>query len=90
MPPPLSQGPEPVRQLATIARVSPNLSQSPMARLQREQYELGPVSILDVSRMDPHFEYQAERIHQNMPFSPVYFLARVIAPRPPFSVVLAD
>lgn len=55
----LAQVPKPVSQLATIARISPDLIQSPVVRFQREQYDLGSISILDVRRMDPHFEHQA-------------------------------
>ncbi len=61
-----------------------------MRRFQTQQQFFGTGSILNVGGVDMHFEKQTERIAQNMPFSAVYFLTRIVAARPPFSVVLTD
>ena len=40
--------------------------------------------------MNDNFEEQAKGIDENMTFAPLYFLASIIATKPPFSVVLTD
>jgi hypothetical protein len=35
-------------------------------------------------------QHQSSRIDEQLPLAPVQFLGPIIAPRPPFSVVLAD
>ena len=85
----LTQAPKPLVQFATIAAVGPDLSQSPMMVVfeWHEQF-LGSISILGVRRLNLGLQHQTERIYEYMSLSATHFLARIIAPRPPFSVVL--
>ncbi len=85
---PLAQISDPLNQLAAIAGIGPDLFQAPMLALQPQEERFRTIPILLVGRMNPYFQNQAERIHQNMPFSASYFLARIVAVKPPLSVVL--
>jgi hypothetical protein len=59
-----------------------------MFGFQVQQELFGTGRVLNIGRMHSHFEQQAKRISQNMPFSAGYFLGAIVAARPPFSVVL--
>ena len=89
MPTPMPQIAYPFQQLATIVLVSPNFLQPPMPFFQRFEDLLRTIPILHVGRMHADLQNQAQRIDQNVPFSAIYFLTRIVTPRPPFSVVLA-
>jgi hypothetical protein len=53
-------------------------------------YKTTAVAILNVGRMDDQCHDEAQRIDDQMPLAALYFLARVVAARPPFSAVLTD
>ncbi len=57
--------------------------------LERCQQLLGSLSILRVGWLNLDFQHQTERIHEYMSLPTLYFLTRIVAARPPFSVVLA-
>jgi len=80
----------PVNQLAAITAIGPNLFQTPVIHFQAQQQIFRTRWVLNIRRMHAHFEQQAERISQNMPFSARYLLGCIVAARPPFSVVLTD
>ena len=86
--PPTSQGLNPQNQLAGVAAVSPDQSQPAPAAYQMLQHQFRPVTVLNVRRVDHHHQDQPQRIDDDVPLAPVDLLARVISPRPPFSVVL--
>jgi hypothetical protein len=54
------------------------------------QDELGAVAVLNVGRMDDGDQYEPEDIYEQMAFAPINLLARMVAVRPPLSVVLTD
>src|SRR3990172_7534615 len=87
---PVAQLPRPVDQLAGIAAVGPNQFEPWEASLEFGQHQLGPVAVLDVRRMHHHGQYHTQRIYDQMAFSALDFLARVVSPRPPFCTVLTD
>jgi len=85
----LAQAPDPLFQFATITAVRPDFSQPPMSFVfERYQKLFGSISILSVGRLNLHFKHQTKRIDQQMTLSTTYFLACIVATRPPFSVVL--
>jgi len=81
----------PANQLSCIAAVSPNQLQARKASLNSFQHQLGAVTILNVARMDHQAPNQTQRVHQQMPLTPLYLLAGVVAATDPlFSVVFTD
>jgi hypothetical protein len=52
--------------------------------------QLRPVAILDIGGMNDDGDQQPQRFYEEMPFSPVDFLARVVTMDPPFTVVFSD
>jgi hypothetical protein len=52
--------------------------------------ELGAVAILHAGLVHAQREDQPKRVHDDMTFASVYFLARIVSAEPPFSVVLTD
>ena len=54
------------------------------------QHLLGPVAILDVRRMNNGYQDEPEDIDKQVALASFDLFARVIATRPPFSVVLTD
>lgn len=52
--------------------------------------QLGAVAVLQGSFVYDDGDDQPERVHNEMAFSPVDFLAGIISAKPPFSVVLTD
>lgn len=79
---------KPRDQVTPITGIRPNLLQAPVRRPQPEEQWFGSVAILFTGGMHMHFQQQAKCIDEQMPFSAVYFLARIVAARSPFSVVL--
>ena len=57
-------------------------------RRARVHDRFGPITVLDASRMHHHDEEQPQNIDDNVALAPTDALATVIAPGPPFSVVL--
>jgi len=74
---------------AGVASVGPDQPQPAEAVPQRGRRELGPITILDVGRVD-HRQDQHERVDHDVPLAARDLLTGVIAARPPFSVVLTD
>jgi hypothetical protein len=85
---PAAQGFRPFHQFARIAAVGPNELQSGVQAAKPTQHELGSVAILHVGDMHDHYQDQPQRVDDQMPLAPFDLLARVVAPRSPFSVVL--
>src|SRR4051794_26309564 len=56
--------------------------------LQPPQEIADPVRVLDVGGVDGHAEQQARGVDRDVALPAPYFLGRVVAARPPFSVVL--
>ena len=83
----MAQVVQPLAQVTPIAGIGPDFFQAPVFGLQRLEHERGPASVLDIGGVDADFQHQTQRIHQNMAFSALYFLGRVVAAGPPFSVV---
>jgi site-specific DNA recombinase len=73
-----------------VALVGPDQAQPREPHQRPPQHQLGAVGLLDVRRMDHHDQQQAQRIDEDVAFAAVYALGRIIAARPPFSVVLTD
>ena len=51
---------------------------------------LGSITILHTGRRDDDREEQSEGIDEEMPLAALHLLAGIVAPPPPFSVVLTD
>jgi hypothetical protein len=75
--PTLAQVPNPLFKLvATITAIRPDFLQSPMLVVsERYKQWLGSISILQVGRLNLHFQHQTKRIYEHMTLSAVYFLA---------------
>ena len=54
------------------------------------QDQLSAVAVLNVGRMDDGDQYEPEDIYEQMALAPIDLLARIVAMRPPLSVVLTD
>src|SRR3990172_8251785 len=78
----------PLDQLARIPRVRPDQLEAVETLLELGQHQLRPVPILNISRVHHYRQQQPQGIHHQMAFASGHFLARVVAPKPPFSVVL--
>ena len=86
---PVAQVPDPVDEPTAIPLIGPNLFHAPVFFFQRLQDDFGPVTSLDIGRRAANFQHPAWRIHPHMPVSDIYLLPRLIATRPPVSLVLA-
>lgn len=67
---------------------APDAGQHPARHLPEDL--AGAIPILDVRRMNHDRPDEAEGLDQQVPFSPLYALARIVAARPPFCVVFTD
>lgn len=81
---------DPVDEFARIPAVGPYQRESRELSLQSLENELGAIAILDAGFMNDDGQDQSDRVHHQMAFASVDFLARVIPARPPFSVVFTD
>src|SRR5271166_2368131 len=70
--------PQPGDQLPRITSIGPDQSHTGAFGLRTCEYQLGPVTVLDVCRMDHDAQQQAHRIDQQMPFCALNLLACVI------------
>ena len=70
-----------------IATVRPDQLQASIPPTKLAQHQLGSVAILNVGGMHNDGQNQAQGVDDNVPLAIVDLLARVIAMRPPFSVV---
>ena len=84
---PTRQCRHPLDQLSGLAAIRPDQAQpgKPSGQLANDQ--LGPIPVLHVGWVHHHRQQQSLGIHHNMPFAAFHLLARVVPPRPPFSVV---
>ena len=84
---PTRQCRHPLDQLSGVAAIRPDQAQpgKPSGQLANDQ--LGPIPVLHVGWVHRHRQPQSLGIHHNMPFAAFHLLARVVPPRPPFSVV---
>ena len=84
---PVSKRSRPFDQFARIATVRPDQLQASIPPTELAQHQLGSVAILNVRGMNNDGQNQSQRVDDNMPLATVDLLARVVAMRPPFSVV---
>lgn len=87
---PARMGLDPVDQLPSVSGVGPDQLKPGESPDQPVQNQLGPIPVLDISRMDHDSQQHADGVYNDMPFASRNLLARVIATRPPFSVVFTD
>lgn len=76
-----------LKQLSGVTSIGPYFSQPGKPICQIFQNQLGPVTVLDVSRVNDTTQNQAQRIYDDVTLAPLYFLTGVVAARAPFSVV---
>ena len=84
---PASSSPSPSHQPADVGRISPDQLQSREPAQQLGQYQPGSIPVLDVGGVHHYREEQPGGIHYDVALAPGHLFARVIAARPPFSVV---
>ena len=87
---PATEGTSPVDQLPSIGPIGPDQLEPGVPAHQCAQHQFGSVAVLDVRSVDDDRQKQAKRINYHMALAASDLLARIIAPRPPFSVVLTD
>ncbi len=87
---PLVGGEKEIDQLTRISTIRPNQFQTGQLIPHPCQEYSCTVTILNVCRMNHNYQYQSQRIDQQMTLAPVYFLASVVPVKPPFSVVFTD
>jgi hypothetical protein len=80
----------PCDKLAGVPSVGPDELETSETLSQEFEDPLGPVAVLEGSLMDDEGNDQPERVHPEMAFSSVDFLAGIVPAQPPFSVVLTD
>lgn len=80
----------PVNQLTAITSVGPNHRQARKFPHEVGEHECGARAVLDVRGVDHDRQHEAKGIDDEMTLPTTYFLARIIATRPPFSVVFTD
>jgi hypothetical protein len=85
---PLQHRRDPRDELARVSPIRPDELQSREAGDQRRQDRFGAIPILDPSGMHHHDQEQPQDIDDDVALAPTDALAAVIAPDPPFSVVL--
>ena len=78
----------PFDQLARVAAIGPDFFQSRINAAKFLEHELRPVAVLHVRRVYHDGQNQPQRIDNDVPLAAVDLLARVVAARSPFSVVL--
>ena len=72
---------------ALVAGVGPDLGKPPLPPAELPDQWDRAVAVLDVGRLDEHHQQQPERVDGYLPLAPGDMLRRVVAARPPFSVV---
>ena len=87
---PTRQCRHPLDQLSGVAAICPDQAQPGKPSGQLADDQLGPIPVLHVGWVHRHRQQQSLGIHHNMPFAAFHLLARVVPPRPPFSVVFTD
>ena len=87
---PATEGTSPIDQLPSVAPIGPDQLEPGVSPGQSAQHQFGSVAVLDIRSVDNDRQKQAKRINYQMALAAGDLLARIIAPRPPFSVVLTD
>src|SRR5918999_2556504 len=73
-----------------VGAIGPHFRNPGQLPSQRGQQQLGPFLVMAVRRRHPGLDDQTRGVHQQVVLATLYFLAPVVAPRPPFSVVFTD
>ena len=87
---PSTSGSSPGHQLTSVASIGPDHPQSGKPTQQFGQHQPGAVLVLNAGSMHHHGQEQSHGVHYNVPLASGNPFTRVIAPRPPFSVVFTD
>jgi hypothetical protein len=87
---PATEGACPLHKLSSISPVGPNQLEPRESPHQFRKHQLGSITVLDVGSVDHYRKQQSQGIHHNMALTARHLLARVVAARPPFSVVFTD
>ena len=87
---PTTEGTSPIDQLTSVARIGPDQLEPRVLSRKFAQHQFGPVAILDIRSVDDDRHKQAKRINHQMALAAGDLLARIIATRPPFSLVWTD
>src|SRR5439155_320033 len=77
-------------ELPRITAISPNETEAIELILDPFEYEFRAVTILNVGRMNDCDQYEPHHVDEQMSFASIDLFARIVAVRPPFSVVLTD
>ena len=80
----------PIHEASGITAVREDEFQTPESSAQSFHQQLAAVAILDVGRVHDQGQDQPQRVHDQMPLTPLDLLARVVPARPPFSAVFTD
>ena len=73
---------EPLDELARVAAVRPDKGETPKLPSDLLENQFRPVSVLNVRWMHHDRQDQAQRVDEQMTFSPLHLFARVVATRP--------
>ena len=87
---PATEGASPTDQLTSVGRIGPDQPEPRVPSRKFAQHQFGPVAVLDIRSVDNDRHNQAKCINYQMALAAGDLLGRVIATRPPFSVVLTD
>jgi hypothetical protein len=85
---PAAQGIGPLDQRPAIHPVSPDQLEPGEVPLELGQHQLGSLGVLEISGMNHYHQQQSQGVHYDMALVASDLLACIVAPRPPFSVVL--
>lgn len=80
----------PVDEFACVGPVGPNELEAGECLAEGLEGGLGAIAVLDGRFVDDDGQNQAKGVDDDVAFAAVDFLARIIATRPPFSVVFTD
>ena len=80
----------PIDQLPSIAPIGPNQLEPRVFPYQFAQHQFGSVAVLDTGSVDDDRHKQAKGVDHHMALAAGDLLTCIIAPGPPFSVVLTD
>ena len=87
---PASEGVCPLDKLSSITPIGPDQLEPRKSPHKLRKHQHGSVTVLDVGSMDDNSQKQSQGINHDMALASRHLLSRVIATRPPFSVVLTD
>ena len=87
---PAAGGPSPRYQSPGVGRIGPDYLEPRESAQQFGQHQFGSIPVLDVGGMNHHVQEQSSGVHYDVALASRHPLARVIAARPPFSVVFTD